>query len=308
MSIVSRLSFQHLVYLEALVLEKHVTRAGDRVGIGQPAMSASLAKLRKLFHDPLLMKTSGGMEPTPRAIELARRAREIIDLAEGRGGSEADFDVTTTPSRFRVMASDGIARLLLPKLLERAQREAPNMRFTVQPGDVRRTSEYLRDGDFDLVLAFLRTPPADLHQSILYPQRLMCIARRGHPAINGRLTQATFLELNHAVWGAPPVPHPTMEVMVDEALSAAGQHRRVALHVSSMMLLPEVIEATDLLAVVPEKLARVSASRLALDAWPLPFKLERVDTSMLWHSRMHHEPAHKWLRAALRAIGKAVLA
>lgn len=304
----SRLNFQHLVYLEALVLERHVTRAAERVGIGQPAMSTTLSKLRQMFKDPLLVKTSTGMEPTAKAIDLARRAREMIDLLEGRGQSEAAFDPMSAEGRFRIMASDGIARLLLPPLMQRAEAEAPQMRFTVHPGDIRRLAEYLRDGDFDLAIAFVRKPPSELHQTMLYRQRLVCIARQDHPAIAGRLSLKQFVAQSHAVWGAPPVPYPTMELMVDEVLGELGQSRRVRLHVSSVMMLADVVANSNLLAVVPEKLALVSSRTLPIQLLSLPFKLPRVDISMLWHERLHHDPAHKWLRSVLRDIGKATLA
>lgn len=301
-----RLSLLHLTHLEALVIERHVTRAAERVGIGQPAMSTTLAKLRKILKDPLLVKTSSGMEPTPRAVELARRAREMVDLLEGRSGTLSEFDLATSTGKFRIMASDGIARLIVPALMHTVEKEAPNMRFTVNPGDVRRTAEYLRDGDFDMVLAFVRKPHQELHQSILYPQQLMCIARAGHPVIDGHVSLKQFTSLPHAVWGAPPVPYPTMEVMVEEALSDLGLSRRVSLHVSSVMMLTEVVAKTDLLAVVPARLALAAGNSSALQVLKLPFRLPSVDVSMVWHERVHNDQAHKWLRDTLRDIGRAM--
>lgn len=305
MAELNRLNLQHLLYLQALVEERHVTRAADRMGIGQPAMSAALAKMRIVFRDVLLVKTTTGMEPTARALELVRKIRDISDLLEGRGISQEEFDPSASRTHWRVMASDGIARVLLPALMGAAGREAPRMRFTVHPGDPRRVSEYLRDGDFDLAISFVRSPPSELRQMLLYPQKLVCIARAGHPTIRGSLSLDDFLAQDHARWGAPPVVHATMEVMVDEALEALGQERRVRLLVSSLTLLPGVIAHSDMLAVVPEQLAASASGELALQVLPLPFPLPRVDVSMLWHERLHHDPAHKWLRDAVRDIGRA---
>lgn len=304
MSPVSKITIQHLVHLEALVQERHVTRAAERLGIGQPTMSSSLAKLRVLFKDPLLIKTSHGMEPTPRALELAKRVRETIELLEGRSGTDERFNPLVAERRFRLMASDGIARVIVPELMRLAQGTAPRIQFTVHAGDARRTAEYLRDGDFDLVVAFLRQPAPELHQTLLYPQRLVCIARQGHPAIKGKLTLKQFTGQSHAVWGAPPVPYPTMEVMVDEALEKAGLSRQIALRVSSVMLLAEVVAKSDLLAIIPEPLALTSRQSLPIQIWPLPFQVAKVDVSMLWHDRLHQDPAHKWLRVTMRTIGK----
>lgn len=305
MATAQHLTLQHLLYLEALVEERHVTRAANRMGIGQPAMSAALARLRRVFGDPLLVKTSAGMEPTPRALEAVRRIRDMAGLLQGRGTAAAGFDPATSRARFRIMASDGISRVLLPELMERAGRLAPGMEFTVIPGDVRRLADYLRDGDFDLALAFVRKPPAALRQTLLYPQRLVCIARKGHPVVRGKLTLDRFVSQAHVAWGAPPVPQATMEVLVDEVLEQLGQTRRIALRVSSITLLPGVVARSDLLAVVPERLARHSVDTLPLQVLELPFEIPSTDVTMLWHERLHNDPAHQWLRRTLQDVARA---
>lgn len=304
MADIHRLTFQHLLYLQALVEERHVTRAAERMNIGQPAMSAALARLREVFKDVLLVKTSTGMEPTPRALELVKRIREMTDLLEGRGFASQQFEPAQSQAHWRILSSDGISRVVLPQLIGTASREAPKMRFTVRPGDPRRLSEYLRDGEFDLALAFVRTPPSELRQTTLYPQRLVCIARSGHPDIGGKLNLKQFTACQHVRWGAPPVTHATMEVMVDEALEEQGEARRIALLVSSLTLLPGVVASSDLLAVVPEHLALASRVSLGLQVLPLPFRVPPVHVSMTWHERMHNDPGHKWLREILRDIGR----
>ncbi len=300
-------NFQHLLYLQALVEEQHVTRAAERMGISQPAMSTALAKLRALSHDPLLVNTSSGMEPTPRAQELVKRIREISSLLEGHSLAGESFDPGASHSRFRIMASDGITRVLLPELMERAGRLAPHMEFTVSPADGRRMAEYLRNGDFDLALVYIRNPPAELRQTMLYPQRLLCIARQGHPAVHGSVTLQQFVEQGHVAWGAPPVPPvplATMETLVDELLEQAGHSRRIALRVSSVTLLPGIVARSDLLAVVPEQLARHAQRTLPLQLLPPPFQAPSTDVTMLWHDRAHHDPAHQWLRHTLLDIGR----
>jgi DNA-binding transcriptional LysR family regulator len=304
MSDLNRLSFQHLLFLQALVEERHVTRAAERMGIGQPHMSSVLARLRVVFRDVLLVKTSSGMEPTARALEVVKRIRDMSELLEGRGLSDEQFKPSETRAHWRIMASDGIARLLIPSLMEVAEREVPYARFTVQPGDPRRLAEYLRESDFDLVLGFVRSPPMELRQLQLYPQRLVCIARCMHPTIHGSLSLQQFERADHAKWSAPPVAYATLEAMVDEAMEKLGQSRRVKLHVSSLALLPEVVARSNLLAVVPERMALDSKERCALQVLPIPLSLASVDVSMLWHDRLHQDPAHKWLRDTLRDIGQ----
>lgn len=306
MTQLNRLNFQQLLYLEALVHERHVTRAAERMGIGQPAMSAALARMREVFKDVLLVKTSSGMQPTPRAIDLAKRVREISLLMNERGGADESFDLATSQASWRIMASDGTARTLLPSLMEAAGKQAPKMSFSVQAGDPRRVFEYLREGQFDLALSFVRKPTAELRQMVLYPQGMVCIARKGHPSIKGKLTLKQFVEQDHARWDVTSSANATLEEIVDESLARQGHARKTALTVANLTLLPAVIAQSNLLAVVPEHLAHAAVKTLQVQSLPLPFPVSRIDVSMIWHERAHQDPAHKWLRNSLRDIGKAL--
>lgn len=301
-----RLNLQHLHYLEALVEERNVTRAADRMGISQPAMSTALARLRSVLSDPLLVHTRRGMEPTPRALELARRSRDIGAILEGHSVTGESFSLKECATHWRMMASDGIAKALMPPLMKVAGNEAPMMRFSVHPGDPRRMHEYLRDGDFDIVLAFVRNPAPDLRQVTVLPQRLVCIARKGHPRISGKFTLKRFLAEAHVRWGGPPIGHATLESMVDEALEALGHARRVTLLVASLHVLPDVAAQSDLIAVVPEQLAMAASAILPIQVLPLPFKVPPVEVSVTWHERLHNDPGHKWLRQTLISMGRAI--
>lgn len=302
-----RLNLQHLQYLEALVEEGNVTRAADRMGISQPAMSTALARLREVMNDPLLVHTRHGMEPTPRARELARRSRDIGAILDGRSVTGEAFVLAECTTSWQLMASDGIARAFTPGLMKVAGREAPLMRFSVHPGDPRRMHEYLRDGDFDMALTFVRNPAPDLRQVNILPQRLLCIARQGHPRIDGALDLPGFLAESHVRWGGPPLGHATLEAMLDETLEKLGHARRVSLLVPSLHVLPDVVAESDLLAVVPEQVAHSTRAILPLQVLPLPFAAPVVEVSVIWHERLHHDPGHKWLRQTLIEIGRAAV-
>lgn len=295
---------QHLQYLVALVSECHVTRAAQKMGIGQPAMSTALARLRELFDDPLLIKTTHGMQATPRAIELARRAQDAIELLSGGQRTVEVFDPATATGHFHIMASEGISVLLAPPLLERVRAKAPQLQLTISAGDILRATEYLRNGEIDLLVAFVQKPANDLYQSLLYSQRLVCIANKEHARIQGELTLEQFITQAHVVWGAPPTPVPTFEAMVTESLRKLGLRRKVALFVSSMASTAAVAARTDLLAVVPDRLAASVVAALPLQVLPLPFDVPRVDVSMFWHQRWHDASAHAWLRAELRETAR----
>jgi DNA-binding transcriptional LysR family regulator len=293
---------QHLRYLVALVAECHVTRAANRMGIGQPAMSTALSRLRVLFNDPLLIKTTHGMEATPRARDLARRAEDAIELLSGAQRDADQFDPATTREHFHISATEGITSLLVPPLMERIRAEAPGIRISISVRDISRASEYLQNGEIDLILAFIRNPAPDLHQTLLYSHRLYCIASKHHTSIQGRISLDQFSEGTHVVWGMPPSFFPTLELMVDDALRKLNRERQVALHLSTMRSAAAVVATTDLLAVMTEHTARQAASSLDLQILELPFEVDVVDVSMLWHQRWHHVQSHAWLRARLREV------
>lgn len=297
-----RINLQLLTYLDALMKERHVTRAAERVGIGQSAMSSALARLREIFHDPLLVKTSAGMEPTARGLELARKVHEALDLIETATRGAEEFVPAVAEGHFRILASEGVARQFLPGVMARARREAPRLRFTSRPVDIRRTHEYLRDAEGDLVIGYVRQAPQDLYQTVLYPQSVVCIAAANHPGIRGSLTLEEFVAYPHVVWGTGPVPYPTIEVMVDDILERMGVVRDVGLRVPNVLLSADVVAVTDMLAIVPQRIASDAARNLPLQILPLPFETDRADLSMLWHERVHRDPAHIWLRGVMRDV------
>lgn len=295
-----KLNFQHLSYLQTLVQERSVTRAAERVGIGQPAMSSTLSKLRQVFKDPLLVQTRNGMQPTPRALEIIHRSREIMALLQGRGLGNDHYDPQYDNSHWKIMSSDGIARGLLPRLMKSIQHEAPEISLTVHPGDPRRILDHLRDNEFDLAVTFTRNPALELRQTSLYSLRLVCIARQGHPLLKGKINLKQFSTLPQVKWGAPPLNYATMEALVDEALAKLGTSRRIQLSVTNLTLLPGIVGSSDLIAVMPDRSIDVTDKRLQV--LPLPFKVSEQKVTMIWHEKNHRDPAHQWLRQKITDI------
>lgn len=301
------LTLQHLLYLEALVEERSVTRAAERSGIGQPAMSNALSRMRQVLKDPLLIPTRGGMEPTLRAVDLARRSRELGAVLDGRADAQQPFILSESTAHWRILASDGIIKLLMAPVMTLAVNEAPRMRFAARPGDPRRVQEFLRDGEFDLAITFLRNPPPDLRQVMLPHQKLVCIARKGHPAIGSKLTLKQFLAQRHVRWGGPPSTYATFEAIVDEALGELNHARDVALTVPTLSLIAEMVGQSDMIGVVPEPAALLAPQQPPLQILRLPFKVPAVEISVIWHERLHRDPGHQWLRQAIIENGQRQL-
>ena len=289
-----------LEQLKALVTERHVTRAAHAANIGQPAMSATLARLRVMLKDPLLVKTARGMEPTPYALELAKAIQVAFEVLDAPQRMRADFDIATADRTIRLISTEAVAMLFLPALMARIRREAPGLTLRWTSGDMRRAAELLREGEVDLVISSLRDIPSDYYSSPLYPQRACCIAAQGHPEIRGQLGLEQFLAFPHVAFGVSATTYSFLDGLVEAELDRRGLERNVAVTVPSFLVAPAVVARSDLLAVVPDRVAAESSDRDRLQVLPLPFDIGHLDLAMYWHARVHTDPAHQWLRAALR--------
>jgi len=299
-----RVNFQLLMQLDMLIRESHVTHAAERLGITQPTMSSSLSKLRELFHDPLLVKTTHGMVPTARGLELAERARRIIELLEGQD-TVVSFDPGTCSSQFRLFTTEAIALALLPPLGARVRKLAPNLRLVVSTIDVRHTQDYLRDGDCDLAVNYLRRPAPDLRYVPLFSQPVTCLVSPSHPDIQGSMNLEQFLAYPHVLWGTGLAPQRFIELMVDDALGRRRRTRPNALRVPNLLMVPSVVAATDMIGVVPARIAEQGRRDLGLQVLVPPLRLERPEVRMFWHERTHRDPLHAWMRALVRELAVA---
>ncbi|WP_076999537.1 LysR family transcriptional regulator [Variovorax sp. KK3] len=301
----SRINLQLLSYLVMLVSEEHVTRAADRMGISQPAMSTALARLRKVFKDPILVRTTSGMRPTARALHLAEKARVALELLD-HGTEDGSFDPALASGHFRIMATEGVASVVMPELLATVRQSARNLRFTVMSGDIRRAPEFLRDGQLEFSMGFTQSKTDDLHQMLLYPQRIVCLASRAHPQIQGRLSFEQFIEQGHVVWGADPVPFPAIEALVDDALALRGVSRNVVARVANLSTSAALVASSDLLAIVPQRMALDGVVSRRCQVLPLPFSTPAFDVRLIWHARWHRDRTHIWLRQLFRQCAASI--
>ncbi|MGD9942852.1 MAG: LysR substrate-binding domain-containing protein, partial [Burkholderiaceae bacterium] len=199
---------------------------------------------------------------------------------------------------------EGIAALFMPPLMAHLRVHAPGVLVNVQPSDNRRLREYLEENRAQLALSFVSAPPPKLRASTLYPQRVCCIASRNHKVIRRSLSMEDFLAFPHVSWGAEPIPHPAIETMLDEALRARGLERKIGIRVPSLLLTPEIVASTDMIATLPERLARRSLPVLPIQIFEPPLELGAADISMFWHERTHRDPFSIWLRQLLRELAQ----
>ncbi|SPE28779.1 conserved hypothetical protein [Burkholderiales bacterium] len=292
----SRLDLNLLISLDALLAECHVTRAAARLGLSQPALSAQLRQLREAFGDPLLVPHARGMTPTARALALRQPLRDLLGSLHGLVAAGRQFDPASAGQTFRIAATDAIHSIVSAPLAARLAALAPRCRLAMLAPDLRALPDQLAAGEIDVALLTSQTVAPQLHARKLYEESFLCLLRLDHPAAGSPLDLEQFCSLDHAL--VSPAGG-GFTGAVDEALAVLGHRRRVQVSLHSFLLVPGLIESSDLIATVPARLARRWSARLAVLA--PPFELTGFSVSMCWHARAHVDPAQIWLRDALRA-------
>jgi DNA-binding transcriptional LysR family regulator len=286
----------------ALMAQRSVSRAADVLATSQPAVSKALARLRKLFNDPLLLRAQGGMVPTERALELETPVGRILaDLASviepPRG-----FDPANAEAVFRLSAPETAEHLIFPRLIARLQKAAPGVRIEGRHPSRDQALRWLENGEIDFRIGWLESPPQTLHSAQLYRDRLVCVARKGHPAINGHITREQFLDLPQA--RLQVAPQGLSARAVDEAAAKLGRKLRIGLLVQNYGTVIHTIAHTDLIATISERMLKSAGAHLQLQVLELPLRLPELRINMFWHPRTHKDPRHRWFRQQITAVAR----
>jgi DNA-binding transcriptional LysR family regulator len=291
-----------LAAFATLHAERSVTRAARRRGIGQPAMSAALARLRLLFADELFIRAGRTLRPTPKAEAIAPGIAAAIAALRATLDAAAPFAPRTSTRRFTIAASDYAMLALGPALLQLLRAEAPLAGLAVIGFNKDDAARLLDDGEADLVLATFREPPARMVATRLLRESFVGLACARHRAVgaDGTITLDDFLAWPHALF----TMRGDMAGELDDVLARRGLARRVAFSVAHLLTLPAVLAGTDLLAAVPSRLAR-SLPGAAVRHFRLPVATEPWHLGMLWHPASRRDPARAWLRNAVRRAAAA---
>lgn len=278
---------------------RSVSRAADALGLGQPAVSISLAKLREHFGDPLFVRTSTGMDPTPLADELVRPIRAALDALEEALGHRSVFDPTVSERTFCIAMADISQLVLLPKLWSRLRTTAPGIRIEIVPlVEAETTGQLLETGSADLAIGFMPQLEAGFYQQVLFRQQYVVLASADHPRIRGGLTLEQFESEHHAVFATAGTGHQ----MIDQELARQGIHRRIALTIPNFLGAAFVVERTDLLMVMPRRLGELLRGRIDFSIFALPFPMPDYAVKQHWHERYHHDLGNRWLRGLISEL------
>ncbi|HSR99900.1 MAG TPA: LysR family transcriptional regulator [Kofleriaceae bacterium] len=289
------------VAFDALIAHGNVSRAARQVGVTQSAMSNSLRNLRALLGDPLFLRSSRGITPTPRARELAPPVREALRLLERTLGPVA-FDPATSTRTFTLMASDYVEFVLLPRLVAHVAKRAPGVQLRMLPWGLQQVPDELARGDADLMLGFYDKVPAHHREELLFEERYACIVRKGHPRVRGRLTLATYVKLQHVMVTQSAGATSGIASGIDRALAALGHTRDVSLRVSHFLNVPTLVASTDYAAALSRRVAEPFAKLLPLQIFEPPLELRVSRVGMVWHESLDEDPAQRWLRAAVTQV------
>jgi DNA-binding transcriptional LysR family regulator len=290
-----RLDLNLLPIAVALYEERGVSKAANRLGMSQPAVSAALAKLRKAFDDPLFIRTARGMEPTSRAQALIAPARDVLSRVERDMLSGLAFDPASAKVTFTFALSDVGEMVFLPNILERLQRVAPlaSVRSVSPPPSELRDG--LDSGAIDLAVGYF----PDLETSNFFRQRLFthhfcCLLRADHPIGGKRLSLKQFLGLKHVVVHSAG----RSQELFERFLARNRIHPNVVLLTPHFMSLPMIIGKSDLVATVPHAIGMYysgPASNIKTVLPPFP-DMPRIVLKQHWHRKAHHDPRNQWLR------------
>ena len=286
-----------IVAFDALMAERHVTRAAVRIGLTQPAMSAALSRLRKATGDELFVRGPKGLAPTPRAHDLIAPFRRALDTVSGALDLQTRFQPKEASQTFTLALSDHPAQRLLPRLSEIVSREGPGIDLRVRGFSDRQNAIHLLDeGIADVAVGVLPGNEARILMNHLFTERFVCIARRGSSAASALRSVEEFAAARHILVSPEGEEHG----VVDAALAERGMMRRLGVVLSQMYAAPHLVaNSNNLIATLMEGVVTNSGFSDDLVVAAPPLELPTVDFHLLWHRRTDQHPAHQWLRACI---------
>jgi len=292
----NRIDLNLLIIFEAVMKERSVTRAAKAVGLSQPAVSSALSRLRQILDDPLLIRTNGGMLPTPRAERLIGPIEEALLTVRASLSERRHFDHLKAQRTFHLLLSDIGEIVYLPQLVEHVAQVSPGIRFRVSSSGPRHDADLLRSGAADLAIGTLPHLRHGLEQERLFTGAFGCMLRTNHPVIGDTLSMQQYLDAEHATIA----PGGGTDGIVEQTLSAMGITRKIALTVPHFLAVPIIVARTNLVVTVPERLGRILTQGGEIRLLPLPFPMHSIEIRQYWHRRYDNDAGNRWLRDTIK--------
>lgn len=297
----SSLDLNLFVALDALLDEGSVGGAAQRLHTSAPAMSRTLARLRRMLDDPILVRAGRVMVPTPRALEMKSGVHELVEQGRRLMSPTEQSDPATLRRTFSVQIGDLLSNAIGARLVARIRGEAPGvtLRFV---GDSHEDTDALRDGSVDLELGQMRRTHPETHIEGLFSDRMVGVVRAGHSLDGKRVTLARFAAAEHVVASR----RGRLTGPIDDLLAEHGLRRRVAVCTPSALASFHLIQNSDLVGIAPLVITRDTLDAFGLRTFEIPLALPTLDLSVAWHPRHDADAAHRWLRQCVRDAFLAV--
>jgi len=282
---------------DALMIERNVSKAADRMSLSQPAMSNTLNRLRKLLDDPVLVRTSKGMQPTPKATKLEHPIRSALTAIEHSLAPIPEFDPLTDVRTFHIATTDYVQLLLLQPLVEHINAVAPGIKIEIHELSPDIPVNQLENGTYDFAIGRFNSLPSQLQGSPWHTDELVCVVCADSPDYGDNIELDQFLTCRQ-VW----VSGGQHSGMVDQWLSEHDLKRNVTLTTPNFLMAPILISQSNYLLVTPKSIAHMYATKLPLKVLPLPMKLNTFDLHIVWHPYHSSTQAHDWLREQIKGL------
>ena len=285
-----------LVVFEAVLRERSVTKAGERLGLSQPAMSHALNRLRWMLKDQLFIRTPDGMLPTPRAEQLAQPVRYALSELQSALDPE-EFVPEHAERQFTAAVNNYAAVVLAGPITAECAALAPRVRISLRPSGTLDLPDLLDRGDLDLAIAAVDPPVNRFSSQVLIEDRYVAVMRRGHPVGRRKLDIKAFAALPHLVISSSGEDLR----FVDAELAAKGYARSVALE-APYLSAGAILTQSDMVAVLGRQIAQEFSRTHAIELKELPFDSPVLRSVMLWHKRFDDQAGHRWLRKTITSV------
>lgn len=311
---IRRIDLNLLIYLDVLLREQNVTRAAEQLGITQPAMSNGLRRLRDLFNDPLLIRTSEGMTATEKAKEIQPALRQVLNNITAIVEPDDDFDAYSSNKVFRIMCSDYAEATLLPHIIKCMREEAPNIILDfLTPSDV--SYKDMELGKVDMAINRFNEMPSSFHQNIIWRDSFSCLINAENPIVDSwdleHYVAAQHIWVSKTGMGVGFGVNPEKSGglgWIDQALQKIGEKRKISIFTRHYSMPALLMMNNDLVATLPTRVARMQADNPKLIIKEPPFHIPEFELKMAWSPLLQTNSAHRWLRRLIMKEAEKIVA
>lgn len=294
------LELHQLQIFEILLQERSLTRAARVLDLTQPALSKTLARLRQYFNDPLFIRVSMRMEPTPKALELAEPVHAILERLRTLRTDHAAFDPKTSDRKFSFFMIDAAVVQLVPPLLNRLRTEAPGVHVQAIQCDQQHLDVWLESGIVDFAVGSFPSLMHGIRRQTLWSEGFASVVRRGHPRLGCHPTLEAFAAEKHALVSAMGTGHGHMRV--ERILESVIPAENIICRVPAFASAAHIASSSDVVATLPRTLAENMVAHLDLQLVEPPVELPCMELGHYWHERFHRDAGHQWLRGLFREM------